>query len=262
MSRSDLNTSSPTHLLNVMVPMIIHTFRRTIMSKRTIAMVLFLLVPFVIAIVYYFKAPADTPLTDFTQLVFDVLYLQLLIPLVTLIMAIDLFHTDFKNKTISYVLIRPVPRSVIFISRLIGLILAELVIITIPVLMTFFLMMAKGTSASYWDDLGAFLLIIAVAVALYSAFFTFLGILLKHPLLPGLAVAFFWEVTVSKFGKTIPRFTVMYYLRSIGYHLVDVKPYTGITNHVSGSTIGITLALIFLACCGVGIWSLYRKQLY
>jgi len=80
MSKNNLNTYSPTHLLNVMAPMIIHTFKRSILSKRTIAMVLFLLVPFGIAIVYYFKAPADTPLTDFSQLVFDILYLQLLIP--------------------------------------------------------------------------------------------------------------------------------------------------------------------------------------
>ena len=261
MSPPDIKAGGNAKYLHVMKPLVSETFKRTLLSKRSIVMLLFLCIPLILSIIYYFKGEGDGPLADFAGF-FDVLYLHLLIPLVTLILSIDMFHSDFKKRTISYILIRPIPRFILYVSRFIGLVLAELVIICVPVLITFFIMMARSSSLNYWDELSGFILMIAIAILVYSSLFTFLGINFKHPLLPGLGIAFFWETIVSNLGKTVPRLTAMYYIRSIGHHSIDVEPFKNLSDQVSILTAIITLSIMFLIFCGIGIWSLYRKQLY
>lgn len=250
------------HFINSILPVAINTFRSTLLSKRTIASLLFMAIPLIISIVWFFKADDfKHPLQSFSDL-FDVLYLHFMIPLVTLIMAIDMFHSDIKDRTVSYLLIRPVPKPIIYIGKYLGLVMTQLIIVCIPVLMMFFLMISKGEDLYYLDDLLGFMVIMTCAVLVYTVIFAFLGILLKHPLMLGLGIAFIWEALISNFGKTVPRFTVMYYLRGIGHQLIDVRPYTDLPNQASVFWLVIPLLIIFLLFAGLGMLALQRKQLY
>jgi len=62
-------------------------------------------------------------------------------------------------------------------------------------------------------DLG----VIALALIVYGALFTLLGVLLRRPLIPGLLFLFGWELLANLPGY-LPRLTVTVWLRSLLRH--------------------------------------------
>ena len=62
-------------------------------------------------------------------------------------------------------------------------------------------------------DLG----VMALALAVYGAFFTLLGVLLRRPVIPGLLFLFVWELVANLPGY-LPRFTITAWLRSLIRH--------------------------------------------
>ena len=235
-------------------------FVQLLYRKRTIFLSLFMLIPVAIALVWALKEENPSPLRDFSQ-IFFVLHLHILLPLLTLLLSVNLFNSDIKDRTITYLLVRPLPRWTVLVGKFLGLVCAELLVFLPSVLLTFIVFLSIGGAESYWDDLGGFILISIFGVIAYSAFFTLLGIIFKHPLLLGIFVAFFWEKTVSAISTTVGKLTILYYLVSLGRGIIDVDPFADPSSSVSGVTSVIVLLSLIAFFSLLSVAALNRKEL-
>jgi len=244
---------APTNGTDAIFALASGTMHQILYRKRTILLAFFMLLPAIVAVIVITNVKDPKPLEDFSGL-YNGIYLNILILLVSLILAVNLFHNEFKEHTISYLFIRPLPRWKIYVGKLTGLVIAQIVIVLPSILITFFIMLGKGTVGFYWDDLGGFLVISVMAIMVYSTFFTMLGIRFRHPLLIGLVVAFIWEVSISNVGETVRKCTAMYYLRSIGRETIDAELFSNIAKYSSFST---ALFVLFSIMAVIGVLSVY-----
>ena len=235
------------------------TLHQILYRKRIILLAFFMLLPAIVAVIFITNVEEPKPLEDFSGLYIGI-YLNILILLVSLILAVNLFHNEFKEHTISYLFIRPLPRWKIYIGKLMGLVAAQLVIVIPSILITFFIMLGKGNIGFFWDDLGGFLVISVMAIMVYSTFFTMLGIRFKHPLLIGLVVAFIWEISISNVGETVRKCTAMYYLRSIGRETIDAELFSSIAKYSSISTAFLVLFSIMAVIGVLSVHFLNNKE--
>ena len=237
-----------------------YTFLQLLYRKRTIGMAVFMLIPIVLAFVWLAKEKDPKPLEFFTAL-FYVLFLHILLPLVTLILSVNIFNSEFKNHTMAYLFVRPIPRWAVFIGKFFGLLLAELLVILPSVLITFFLILSKAEAIHYWDDLAGFIIITILGITVYSSFFIMLGTRFKHPLLLGIVVAFFWESTISTFSTTIAKLTGLYHLVSIGREFIDEPPFSLASNHSEAYVSFLVILGICIVCAALSIYFLNKKEL-
>lgn len=235
-------------------------FVQLLYRKSTIAMVLFMLIPVAISLVWVFEEKNSNPLLDFAH-IFFVLHLHILLPLISLLFSVSIFNTEIKDHTMAYLFVRPMPRWILFLGKFLGLIFAEFVLLFPSVIATFIVFLSKGGVQNYWDDFGGFILILVLGIIAYSAFFTLIGIKFKHPLLIGIFVAFFWDKTIAAFSTTVAKFTILYYLVSVGHGIIDVDPFANPGASSSMPVTFITLACIVAVLFVLSVMVLNRKQL-
>lgn len=190
-------------------------------SRRSLLMAMLLGLPVVLAVVYRVIVAADvrTMLSgvDLYGHVVTVFYVRNLLPLAALFYATSLIADEVDWRTITYLLTRPVGRGSILVGKFAAY-LATTLSLTLPAItVTFFLLV----TASGWDGAGARatdlvrdLGVAALALVAYGAAFTFLGVLLRRPMIPGLLFLFVWELVANLPGY-MPRFTITAYLRSL-----------------------------------------------
>jgi len=235
------------------------SFFETLYKKRTLSISIFLVIPIALVILWLVNVEDPKPLEDFSGL-FQVLFLHILIPLVTLLLGVDLFNSEFKSKTISYMFMRPVPRWAIYVGKIVGLYLTQLLLILLSVAVTFIMMLSKGDNSGYLDDLGGFLFLSALATLVYTSFFVMLGIKFKRPMVIGLVVAFFYEKTISAFSTTIAKATMLFHLFSVGKEIIDVPPFSNLYYFEDAASALLTLVVFVGLFAFLSILMLNKKE--
>jgi ABC-2 type transport system permease protein len=196
-------------------------------SRRSLFMAMLLGLPVVLAAVYRGIVAAEIPTmlggVDLYGHVVAVFYVRNLLPLAALFYATSLIADEVDWRTITYLLTRPLRRDAILVGKFAAY-MATTLSLTLPAItVTFFLLVTvegwsgAGTRApDLLRDLG----VSALALVAYGAAFTFLGVLLRRPMIPGLLFLFVWELVANLPGY-MPRFTITAYLRSlVPYHSV------------------------------------------
>jgi ABC-2 type transport system permease protein len=132
-------------------------------------------------------------------------YVDFLLPLVALFHATRLVRHHVEQRTIVYLLARPVPREAILLGAFAAYLAATLAVALPAVVITFVLCAppADGLVVTLVRALVA----CTAALAAFGAVFTFIGIVLRRPLVFGLIVAFSSYVLANSFGL-FPRVTI------------------------------------------------------
>jgi ABC-2 type transport system permease protein len=193
-------------------------------SRRSLLMALLLGLPVLFGILYRAIPIAHIPprLTGFDLYGYIVAlyYVRNVLPLAALFYATSLIADEVEGKTITYLLTRPIRRGSILAGKFAAY-LATTLSLTLPAaVITFFLLATArgwhGVGARV-DDLFRDLGTMALALLVYGALFTLLGVLLRRPVIPGLLFLFAWELLALAPGY-MPRLTVSAYLRSLITH--------------------------------------------
>jgi len=236
------------------------TFRQLLFRKQIFLMIFFMLIPVAVALVWLGNVKEPEPMIFFSEM-YNRMYLHILILLVSLILSVNIFNAEFKDRTAAYLFTRPIPRWNLYVGKFVGLLLVQFTIVLPSVLITFWIIFAKGGPSGYWDDLIGFLIISMMAILVYSSFFAMLGIKLRFPLLIGLFVAFVWEIVISGFSTTVAKLTAMYHLQSIAHGMTDEGYFANLLNY---SSVGDALVVLFCitgALALISIYFLYSKEL-
>jgi ABC-2 type transport system permease protein len=193
-------------------------------SRRSLLMAILLGLPVVFALLYRVllvaRLPAHISGLDLYALVIARYYVANLLPLAALFYASALVADEVEGKTLTYLLTRPLRRNAILAGKFAAY-LATTLSLTLPaVVVTFFLLATSrgfaGLGAAVpelFRDMG----VVVLALVSYGALFTLAGVLLKHPVLPGLSFLFVWELLAHAPGY-VPRVTLTAWLRSLVHH--------------------------------------------
>ena len=236
-------------------------------SRRSLLMAVLLCLPIAFALLYRLvlvaKLPAQLRGFDLYGVIVALYYIRNALPLAALFYSVSLIADEVEDKTITYLLTRPIQRASILLGKF-GAYLATTLTLALPSLViTFFLLMTTkgfdGLGASVphlFRDMG----VLVLTFLTYGAFFALLGVGLRRPVIPGLLFLFGWELLALLPGY-LPRLTITAYLRSLVPHR---PPDEGLAE-LFGSTLPALLCLeaitamvaVFL---GAAVWIFSRKE--
>ena len=154
------------------------------------------------------------------------LFLQIVLIFVTLVDATALIREEIEDNTLPFLLTRPVSKPTVAVSKYAGYVIATLALLLPPVVAAYAVTEAYagsglGTDA---DVLAGFLAATALAAIAYGALFFFLSVAFRKPLTVGLLIGFVWESIVGSLPGSVPKLSLIYYLRSVLKDLIGVSP--------------------------------------
>ena len=205
------------------------SLRQLASGRRLLLISLLALVPVGLAALISFTVGQDDPSNrDFTNSMLDGLLIGGILPIVTMVLASATFGNELEDRTLSYLVLKPVARSRIVLPKLLAPISISGPILVASGIAT----MIIGTSA-----LGVALLeldngvraVLAVGVALlagvvtYAAIFTWAGLVTTRALAFGLVYVFLWEGLISSFLGGVRYLSVRGYVLAIMHGIDDVN---------------------------------------
>ena len=210
----------------------------------------------------------DEPLTGLDPLARHAtleLFRQLAAEGASVLFSTHVLH-EVEDRTITYLLLRPVPRASLLFGRLVPAVLwlwascAAGTALLVAAAAT-----ARGSDAGVSDGTRLPLLLAACAgVATYTALHAALGVWVKHAMIVGLAYSFTIEGFLSNLPGRNQSLTIQHHLRSLvagtgddawqridGFGSTEWNPLFDAT---------LVLALVVLVACIAGAWRLARRQ--
>jgi ABC-2 type transport system permease protein len=156
---------------------------------------------------------------------------------------------EVENKTIVYLLTRPIPRFRILTVKFLPAIAVTLVTVWLSLILT--ALAAFGPIGVRHSTLGHDLAIAPIGVLAYGAVFLLLATLLHRPLIYGLLYTFGWETWVPNMPGSFQRLSLMAYLRVLAPHSTPDPEEMDITqalSTLSTDTISTRIAWAVLIC--------------
>ncbi len=182
------------------------------------------------------------------------LFVQIVLVFVTLVDSSALIREEIDDNTLPYLLTRPMSKPALALSKYLGYLAAALALLLPPVLVSYGVTEAYagtglGTDA---DVLWGFLGVTTLAVLAYGALFFFLSVVLRKPLTVGLLIGFVWENIVGSLPGSVPKLSLIYYLKSVLRGTIGVGPLSGFSPDVSaplaaGILVAFAAAMAILA---------------
>ena len=210
------------------------SLRQHLHGKRWMVMVLLLLLPAGLALLIRGTAPDVTS----AELEFPLIYLlipQAFLPLTALIYASGIIQDEQEDQTITYLLIRPIPKSAIYIVKLLAALTTTVIITAIFCVLTYSAIFLGRDSGGVnvpqrcLQTIG----IQSLAMIAYCCVFGLISLITKRVLIVGIMYIAIVEGLMANLPLSIRLLTVIYYARIIAYRtmtFVITSPRGGVTD--------------------------------
>ncbi|MGA2230859.1 MAG: ABC transporter permease, partial [Tepidisphaeraceae bacterium] len=147
---------------------------------------------------------------------------QALLPLVALIYASGMIQDEQEDQTITYLLIRPIPKWALYLTKLLATLTTCILLTAVFTALTYLAIYAGSH-----DDAQVVIVrcvkaitVHSLAVIAYSCLFGLMAILYKRSLLLGIVYIAVFEGLFANMAFSIRLITVIYYARLIAYHIL------------------------------------------
>jgi ABC-2 type transport system permease protein len=217
--------------------------------RRLLASLVLLILPTGVALLWRARArgPADyDPLVAYNLLSASLVFGFTLV-ILSVIFATSAVSQDLEQRTIMYLLTRPVPRWRILLAKFAA---SLLVIILVVWLSTIVLaLVTLGPSRMGESRLMRDLQILPLGALAYGSLSLFLGALIRWALVLGLLFAFGWESWVPSLPGDFAKLSLMAYVRVLAPHPQPLTQMTGLQELISQfnpQSISSTMAWIVL----------------
>lgn len=183
--------------------------------KRLITAAILILLPVLIALLWRTSAADFKAEAAYNTLSAGLVFGFILV-ILSVIFSTDIIAQEIEQKTIVYLLTRPVPRWRIILTKF----AAAILMTTLTVWVASFLLAFATYGLHGLDEsrLGRDLLILPVGALAYGGFFLLLATFLNRPLMYGLLFAFGWESWVPNLPGNFQKMSLMAYLRVLAPH--------------------------------------------
>lgn len=214
--------TSHTSLLSACWTLYTLTLRQHVHGKRWIAVVLVFLLPAGLAILIRSTgAPVPSRFLEF--LLSWMLVPQALLPLAALLYASGIIQDEQEDQTITYLLIRPLSKWLIYLVKMAATWTTTVVLTVVLAILTYVAIYASSNVPL--DD--AFHRCVkaaeihSLAVVAYASIFGLLGLLIKRSLIVGMIYTVVIEGLLANLPLSLRMGTVIYYSRIIAYRTLD-----------------------------------------
>lgn len=189
-------------------------------AKRTRIFFLFSFLPVVIAFIIKFNQIFSgrgriQGIYIFSNLIV-VFYLQFLILILALFFGTSVASEETEGQTLTYLTTRPIPKSAIILGKYSAYTTLVILMMSVGVLLSFLILNVNNLgNFSLYKILLRDVIVLALGIVCYTAFFTFIGTFLKKSILVGLVFSFGWESVIQYFPGSTQRFSIVHYLKSL-----------------------------------------------
>jgi ABC-2 type transport system permease protein len=200
------------------------TFRQHLHGRRWIIMAALFLLPLGLAILIRATAP-DVPVIGMEFLLAFMFIPQALLPLVALVYASGIIQDEQEDQTLTYLLIRPIPRRAIYAVKLLATLTTTVLLTSVFTVLIFLAIYvgAKGAPAGVPMRCLKTVVIHDLAVIAYCCLFGLLSLLTRRALIVGILYSALVEGLLANMPFGIRLITVIYYTRMIAYRWMDFK---------------------------------------
>ena len=147
---------------------------------------------------------------EFTNVIIDAMIIAVILPIVTMVLATTAFRHELDDSTLGYLILKPIPRSLIVLPKLLAsIIVGGLFVIISSVIAT--LLGPEGSGQAVF----AVGVAVFVGVVTYPTIFTWAGLISSHALGFALIYVFLWEALVSSLLEGVRYLSVRGYVLSI-----------------------------------------------
>lgn len=228
------------------------TLRQLVSRRRTLMMVLFALLPVLIAVIYRLS-DEDMNQQDWTaNVLMDGFIVTTLLPLSALIFGTAALGAEIEDGTSVYLLSKPIPRRHVVTAKLLA---AWLVTAALVLASTIF---AGAIALQGGEEQGILLGFVAATLLgsfVYTALFLLLSVVTSRALIGGLVYVFIWEGVVTELFSGTQIFSVRQYSLGVADLIADTSAAT------FEADLGGTWALVMMGIVSAGAIALAVRRL-
>jgi ABC-2 type transport system permease protein len=207
-------------MASALAALFILTLRQNLRGRRLLVMSLLFLLPAVLAGAVKFVSYPPPPETLEFAFVFNLIP-HVLAPLTALLYAAGVIQDEVEEQTLTYLLLRPMPRWAMYGTRLAAAWLTTSVLTGLFTTLT--LAVIYWNTPELWGDVlprraAVVAGVMALAQVGYCSLFGIFGLLTRWSLFVGLAYIIVFEGLLANFEAVIRRLTVVYWFRVLSLH--------------------------------------------
>jgi len=232
------------------------TARQLLGQKRTVLMLLFALVPVLIAGAYRLSDADDARHWAASGLN-GRLIVGTFLPLAALIFGTAALGTEFEDGTAVYILGKPVSRRVVVLSKLLVAWLATAGVVLVPTIIGTGLVL-RGEPRE--GIVAGFALAVVAGSLVYCAAFVWLSIATSRALIVGLLYAFIWEGVVTRLFSGVRYLSIRQYTLGIADTVIDA-PRRVYDPRLEAGTAAILAAVVTVGMVALAIRALRRWEI-
>jgi ABC-2 type transport system permease protein len=194
-------------------PILVLTLRQFGSGKAIRIVGLFALAPALFTIIYLISPNGETGRSWFDQL-FRTVIVPTILPLATVILATNAIGNEIEDRTMVYLVLKPIRRSRIIIEKYAAVIQSVWIALVLGMIVAW----AMASQSNVVDDvdvIAAAVLAVLVGVLTYAAIFLAISLIVPRALIVGIMYVLIWE---SLLGRIIPGarlLSVQHYVQSI-----------------------------------------------
>jgi ABC-2 type transport system permease protein len=198
------------------------TLRQHVRGKRWMMMGVLFLLPAALAILIRTTAPEAPPIVSEFMLAW-MLVPQVLLPLVALLYASGVVQDEQEEQTITYLLVRPIPKWAIYITKLLATLTTTVSLVAVFTAVAYAAIYLGGDTemAVVRERCLAAIGIHALAVVAYCCLFGLLGLVTTRTLVIGIVYIALVEGLLANMPFGIRLATIIYYTRLIAYRTMS-----------------------------------------
>lgn len=244
-------------------------------SRRTVFMALVVGLPIVLAVVLRLLVAIGGPAmmngaSMSGPVVFGLMiwafFVRFSVPVLAVFYGTSLIADEVDDKTLTYLFTRPVPRGAVLAGKYLAYLVCT-VFVMVPSLIVVWLLVVpiRGNLGNHFGDLVTDLGLVTLGLAVYGAFFAWVGAALRRPLMFGLIYVFGWEWLCMALPGYMKRLTIAYYLEGLVPHTMPTESPVAILQTLfrDPPTVATSLTgliLIGAVCLVMGMRTVGRRE--
>lgn len=216
---------------------------RQLISRWRLIILLFLAVlPIVLGTVMASLAD-DEPgyIKDYIDVIIDGLITSVLLPIIAMVLATMSFRHEIEDRTLIYLITKPIPRWKISLPKLAAVILVGGLIIIVSAIISTIIGPESGARALIAVGVGLF-----IGLLTYSVIFIWAGLVSSHALGFALIYVFLWEALVTSFLEGTRYLSIRGYVLAI-IHGIDGQSFKTIDHRVIEFPVAVILPVMIIA---------------
>lgn len=232
-------------------PILVLTLRQFAGGKAIRVVGLFSLVPALFTIIYLLSSNGQSGRLWFDELFRDII-VPTILPLATVILATNALGNEIEDRTMVYLVLKPIRRSRIILEKYAAVVQATWLAMVIGMVIAW-VMSVRGGAIDNVDILAAAVLAVLIGMLTYAALFMALSLIISRALIAGIIYVLIWESLLAQLIPGARLLSVQHYVQSF-YSRLLADPAIQVNN-------AMQLYSAFLAIIGLILFSLLFSTL-